>query len=428
MILWIESPKSPRFCGERRGRAAAKSPVLKFPFHDGIGRLVCRDMSTQKAPSLPLYAFLASDVVFVVAAWWIATRSPQPLDLAHVFAVLASLACGAVCGILPFMRQYQAQLEMNETDKLASTVAQIRELAKIGRVVREAADQWHHAQEASSETVKAARGVFDKMAEETRSFHEFLENAHKTEINNLRLQVEKLRKTDQEWMQITVNILDHVFALYDAGQKSEHAGVARQLAQFRAACYDIVRRNGLIPFEAEPGEPYDSRKCQLKDTNFQPQPHATVDRTLATGYTFQGQLLRKALVEIDHKPAGEEISSIASVQDSGSASYEEGAGTSSEEAVTENSDQASASPARVESGSDTSSEVEDPMTRFDSEAELEDREVPPVEGATEPEVSEVFEDVESRANEGDASLDETPEEPKTKRIPHRDSSSEQELF
>ena len=265
-------------------------------------------MSKQNAPTLPLYAFIVADVAFLVAAWWIGTRSPHPLDLGHVFAVLVSLAGGALCGVLPFMRQYQAQLDLNETDKLTNTVSQIRELAKVGRTVREAADQWHLAQEASSETVKAAKGVFDKMAEETKSFHEFLENAHKTEINNLRLQVEKLRKTDQEWMQITVNMLDHVFALYEAGQKSEHVGVANQLAQFRAACYDIVRRNGLIPFEAEPGEPFDSRKYQLKDPSHQPGPDKLVQRTLATGYTFQGQLLRKALVglaetEIEGKPS-----------------------------------------------------------------------------------------------------------------------------
>jgi molecular chaperone GrpE (heat shock protein) len=71
-----------------------------------------------------------------------------------------------------------------------------------------------------------------------------------------------------------------------------------QLAQFQNACRDTARRVGLTPFVAAPAEPFDQQRHQLMDTDAKPEPGAIVEETLATGYTFQGQLVRPALVRL----------------------------------------------------------------------------------------------------------------------------------
>jgi hypothetical protein len=55
---------------------------------------------------------------------------------------------------------------------------------------------------------------------------------------------------------------------------------------------------GLAPFAAGPAETFDAQRHQVADGNSEPPADAVVAETLATGYTFQGRLLRPALVRL----------------------------------------------------------------------------------------------------------------------------------
>jgi molecular chaperone GrpE (heat shock protein) len=64
---------------------------------------------------------------------------------------------------------------------------------------------------------------------------------------------------------------------------------------------------GLTPFTANPAELFDSEKHQVFESNEKPKEGAVVAQTVAVGYTFQGRLLRRALVRVqglnDEAPA-----------------------------------------------------------------------------------------------------------------------------
>ena len=68
-----------------------------------------------------------------------------------------------------------------------------------------------------------------------------------------------------------------------------------QLTQFQSACRDAARRLGLLPFIAAPGENFDAQRHQTTDGK-SPPPEAKVQETVATGFTFQGRLVRPAAV------------------------------------------------------------------------------------------------------------------------------------
>src|SRR4029077_4832494 len=99
-------------------------------------------------------------------------------------------------------------------------------------------------------------------------------------------------------VQVVVRMHYLIYSLHQAGVRSPQPGVADQLGKFQVACLDVARRVGLTPFVAAPAEPFDAQRHQLMDGESKPAADAAVDETVATGYTFQGRLIRHALVKL----------------------------------------------------------------------------------------------------------------------------------
>src|SRR5262249_51317204 len=90
----------------------------------------------------------------------------------------------------------------------------------------------------------------------------------------------------------------HVYALHVGALRSSQPNLIEQVGNFQTACREAARRIGLTPFTAAEAEPFDGQRHQLVDEKAFVEPGATVAETLAAGYTFQGRLLRPALVRL----------------------------------------------------------------------------------------------------------------------------------
>src|SRR5262249_40260403 len=88
------------------------------------------------------------------------------------------------------------------------------------------------------------------------------------------------------------------YALHQGALRSGQSNLIGQVGNFQLACRDAARRVGLAPFAADESEPFDAQRHQLMDGDPKATPGAVVAETLATGYTFQGKLLRPALVRL----------------------------------------------------------------------------------------------------------------------------------
>jgi molecular chaperone GrpE (heat shock protein) len=135
------------------------------------------------------------------------------------------------------------------------------------------------------------------MAREIREFNEFQSRMNDTEKAALRLEADKLRRVEGEWLQVVARILDHVFALHNAAARSGQPDLAEQIGHFQHACRDSARRVGLAPFGAEAGEKFDGQKHRAHGVE-NPPADAAVAELLAPGLSFQGRLLRPALVKL----------------------------------------------------------------------------------------------------------------------------------
>ncbi len=259
-----------------------------------------------------LVFFLLGAMLFDGLAVWIMLQSQHPLSIWHACALVVCVGAGAWLSVLPFRWDAEAAFKIEEQHNLRGTLAQIQNLEKVANQITNATAAWQIAQEHATKSVEAANGIAERMSVEARAFADFMQKANDSEKATLRLEVEKLRRAEADWLQVLVRMLDHTYALHQAAQRSGQPALAQNVAQFQNACRDAARRIGLAPFTAAPGEPFDAERHQSA-TDQKPPANAVVADTIATGYTFQGQLVRRAVVALQPEVAAgtEEISSMS---------------------------------------------------------------------------------------------------------------------
>lgn len=256
------------------------------------------DASDWKIPKWP---FLSANVALLAVAAAVAGKAAHPLSPVGTAVVTGSVALGALLGCLPYILEYRATKKLLEVNALGTVAAPLQDLKTYSAQIAAATDQWALVQDAtktSAETTAAgAREIAERMAEEVRQFNEFQAKLNDSEKSALRLEVDKLRRVEGEWLQVLVRILDHIFALHSAAARSGQPEVAEQISHFQNACRDAARRVGLTPFVAEPDEKFDAQKHRAHGVE-NPPADAVAAETLAPGLNFQGRLIRPALVRL----------------------------------------------------------------------------------------------------------------------------------
>jgi molecular chaperone GrpE (heat shock protein) len=211
---------------------------------------------------------------------------------------------------VPFVLQYRAFLKIIEVNALSTAVEQIQNLETVSAQISAATNQWAAVQESvggeAAKTSAAAREIAERMTAEVLEFSEFMQKMNDSEKTALRLEVEKFRRGETEWLQTLVRVLDHIFALYSAASRAGQPKIAEQIAHFQSACRGVVRRVGLAVFVAEAGQPFDAQ-CQQVADGVKPSADSVIGETVGAGYTFQGKLLRPALVKLRDKNLTDEI-------------------------------------------------------------------------------------------------------------------------
>jgi len=178
---------------------------------------------------------------------------------------------------------------------LGSVSEKILNLEKLATQIASATNQWESIQALAGKTAASAGEITGRMTAEVRDFTEFMAKANDAEKANLRLEVEKLRRAESDWLLVLVHVLDHVHALHAGAVRSGQQKLVEQLAHFQHACRDAARRVGLVPFGPAPGDPFDAQRHETAESEA-PRENALVEEVIAAGYTLQGRLVRPALV------------------------------------------------------------------------------------------------------------------------------------
>jgi len=249
---------------------------------------------------VPKWPFLAGDALLMVFGYFFVLHSPLPIR--HWEIAAGCVLVGAVLGVIPFVLDYLATGRALEVNALGAVAEKIENLEKLAGQITAATSQWASVQEAiqgqAEKTTIAAKAIADRMANEVIEFSDFMKKMNDTEKATLKLEVEKMRRGEVEWLQVVVHILDHVFALHTAASRTGDVKFTEPIANFQNACHGIARRVGLTPFVAGPDEPFNAERHQVVDSKEAPPAGAVVAETVGSGYTFQGRPLRPALVRL----------------------------------------------------------------------------------------------------------------------------------
>lgn len=263
--------------------------------------------------TIPKWPFLAANAVLIAVAAAFIYRAAHPISQMEIILATAAVALGAGFGCLPFILEYRATCKLIEVNALGTITEKFHGLEAYAAQIAAATDQWARVQEitqgGAEKTATAAREIAERMAAEVREFNEFQARMNDTEKNALRLEVEKLHRAEGDWLQVIARILDHVFALHSAAQRSGQPELSNQISNFQHACRDAARRVGFIQYEAAPGETFDREKHRVHGEE-NPPADGVVAETLAPGLSFQGRLIRPALVQLQ-KPAAPAPATLA---------------------------------------------------------------------------------------------------------------------
>lgn len=212
--------------------------------------------------------------------------------------IVLCVAGGAVLATMPFLLEYRVMAKLAEAQSLASVLSQIKNIEAIATQISQATGQWQQVQEEAGKTAAGARQIAERMSQELQAFTQFMQKTSDTEKATLRVEVEKLHRAEADWLQVLVRMLDHVYALHLGAVRSGQPNLIENLTHFQNACREAARRVGLTPFQPGPAEPFDAERHQLPNGEGPAPAKALVAETIATGFTFQGRLLRPALVRL----------------------------------------------------------------------------------------------------------------------------------
>jgi len=275
-------------------------------------------MCNFKQPRLSKWPFFAGNLVLLAAAGLVYHRSGSAMGIGPMVLLGTGVALGAFLSILPFVLEYRAALKLAETQALTTAVSQIENLQAVADQIHSATGHWREVQEGADKTLAGAKSIAERMTAEVKGFSDFLQRANDNEKATLRLEVEKFRRAEADWLQVLVRMLDHVYALHLGALRSGQPNLIEQMGTFQNACRDAARRIGLAPFVATPTEPFDAQRHQVMDGNGAPLQGARIAETIASGYTFQGRLLRPALVRVEGNGGGEATVNAATAAGKGS--------------------------------------------------------------------------------------------------------------
>lgn len=259
-------------------------------------------MPEMEAPRMTKWPFVLADLLLVGMAGFIILTATWPLSRWEIMAAAPCIIVGCWIGLIPFLREHSAAVKLWEQANLATAAQQLSSVSEVAEQIRLATGQWQGIQDAVTRTAATSTAAAEKVSTETKAFSEFLSRTNDQEKAALKLEIDKMRRGHTEHLQVIVHTLDHIHALYQAGCRSGIPAVVEQLGQFRNACLDAARRIGLAVYEARPGDPFDPQAHQTPDGQT-PPAGATVEATIACGFTYQGQPLRRILVALQGAPA-----------------------------------------------------------------------------------------------------------------------------
>lgn len=154
--------------------------------------------SDQTPKKIPTWAFIATDVVLLGTAWYIAQRSAQPLSTQAVFGIVACVIVGAIVGLVPLIIDYERQKNEILDERQRALEGLARTVSASAEQISIAAGGMHEIAELAQKNLRQAEQLPHKLQDKIAEFHAQLASANDTEKEELEKELVALRTTESE--------------------------------------------------------------------------------------------------------------------------------------------------------------------------------------------------------------------------------------
>lgn len=267
-----------------------------------------QDVTQLPELKVPKWPFFVADAIMLGLAYYLFYFQVPAGVALKSWEVLGCCVCvtlAAGLGVLPYLLEYRALvkhsalLRLIDSNALMAAAEKITNLESCVTRIDAATDHLQSAQSQADKTAALAQQITDRMAQEVKEFSEFMQRAGDGEKATLRLEAEKLRRGEAEWLQVLVFMLDHIFALNKAAERSGQENLIKQLGHFQAVCRDAARRVGLVAIAPARGDAFEAQRHQVAEGE---TPTAgLINDVLSSGFSFQGKVIRPAVVSLEKK-------------------------------------------------------------------------------------------------------------------------------
>ena len=213
--------------------------------------------------AVPKWPFFLSDIIFIGLGYWISTLIRGEPESWQIISIMVCAVFGTGFAVAPFYFEYRAEAKAVEIAQLTSVAKEVNKMENVAAQISEATENWEAVQEQSTQTAKLAEEIAQGIAASVKEHDAFMAQAGNEEVGALKLEVEKLRRAEVDWVNTLVATLDLVYRLERSAVASGKEQFIRTMGQFQGQCRDTARRVGLVAFEAENGVPFDSDQHAL---------------------------------------------------------------------------------------------------------------------------------------------------------------------
>jgi molecular chaperone GrpE (heat shock protein) len=248
--------------------------------------------------AVPKWPFLLADIIFIGLGYWIGTLITGPAEQWHIISILVCAGLGAAFAVAPFYFEYRAEAKAVEIAQLTTVAKEVNKMESVAAQIVDATERWNAVQESSGQTAQLAEEIATGIAATVKEHHKFMAKAGDDEHATLKLEVEKLRRAEQDWAATLVGQLDLVYRLERSAVASGKEPFMQTMATFQSQCRDLAKHVGLVAFEAESDVAFDDEQHGLLDNEPKPAEAAKVTETRLPGIRLQGRLIRKPLVSV----------------------------------------------------------------------------------------------------------------------------------
>ncbi|MBI4625681.1 MAG: hypothetical protein HY736_20985 [Verrucomicrobia bacterium] len=154
--------------------------------------------SPDQNPRLPMWIFYVADAALLGAAWFIASRSAQPLSTPATLAIVACVITGAAVALVPLVARFERQKNEMLDDRQRALEALARTVSASAEQISIAASGLHQIAELAQKNLRHAEQLPHKLQDKIAEFQAQLANVNDAEKEELERELVALRTTESE--------------------------------------------------------------------------------------------------------------------------------------------------------------------------------------------------------------------------------------